>query len=209
MKKLTAALLALICVFTLAACGKTAEKKEFTPGKIEGNVYTSKFAGIKLEAPDGWKFASDEDIKGALGTAADSAADIIGEQNMDAAIENTVTDAVLYDSATGSSAAVVFENMEGTFGDADHSPEEYAGILESNMKKTGEGFVFDEHETVQFCGNEYLRASTSLNNQGNEIRQTFFLRKIDGYMLSVCVSDIFTSSEDYDAMLSMFSALDD
>lgn len=87
MKKLIALLLALVMLFSFAACGNTAdddddvrgsvvsdndkdekddeqeEEKEFSQGSLEGTKYENAFIGLGVNIPSDWSFYSDEQMK--------------------------------------------------------------------------------------------------------------------------------------------------
>ena len=51
------------------------EQKAFSRGRIEGRVYESDFLSLRFTAPEGWRYASDEELAARMGLSLD----IIGE----------------------------------------------------------------------------------------------------------------------------------
>ena len=202
MKKLTTALLALICIFTLAACGKTAEKKEFTPGKIEGNVYTSEFAGIKLEAGSSWTFATETEVSEFAAKVDD------GYRMTD---DGTVYDAILSNDASGVGARIIimYQSITKLSGGKQYSAEEYADALTEELESyVGAEFRVDSRENINFCGAESICITLKDDALDIDREEAYIVREIGDYMLVVNLAFLTSSDTTLDGMLSMFSPLD-
>ena len=118
MKKLLAALLALMMIISLSACsGKQtdemeAEAIEITPerGTVENGFYNNEAFGVSFETPADWYFLTDEEIAQTMGSTAEK---LYGEnilEDMD-----YIYDLYCVDMETGTTVSVNYENL-GTIG---------------------------------------------------------------------------------------------
>ena len=129
----------------------------FTKGSIEGNVYTSEFAGIKFTAPDEWTFKSDEDIET---QKQQSMANMTAELKKISAME--ITDAALINSESTKAIDFTYSNVKLKYPDDSGLSEEefldkdiFMGNLEEYKEKYG--LKMSDPEKVTLGGKEFIK----------------------------------------------------
>ncbi len=214
MKKLLALLLALMMVFSFAACGEketadnktdAGDKSSFTFGTVENNVYENEFIGIGCELPSAWTFYSEEDIM-ELNNITMSYMD----EDFQEAIENAT---LLYDMYAQSSNGlnninVVLQkipqiqldtlDLEDTF----ELGFNQAKTALENMGYTNVSF---KGEKRKVCGKEMPIGVITSQIGGMPLTQLQFAIKCDGYLASVTISDYTSDGSD---LLGLFYSLD-
>ena len=192
MKKILCAILALAMMLCFTGCDlaalldedtTTAPEEtgvEFSTGEINGNVYTNEFANITYTAPDGWVFASDDEIADVAGEAVDS--------------EGTAYGMLAMSSDQLNNVQVVFEDTAVTGNRM--KPDGYLTILSSQLgtvyEQMGGTYEVSEVKTVKIGAEEYSYIDISVNISGVILEQGYACRKIDDQMVSI----VFTAYED-------------
>ncbi len=185
MKKIIAMLMALVMMMSLAACGAGGEDVEFSRGIVEGNVYTSEFAGITFTAPEGFRFYSDEEIATINGISDELL-------NIDT-VETVVYDMHCSNEMTGSSVNVNFENLGALYG-ALLDEESYIDMSLENLDTTFEssGIVISSTEvgTTEISGQEFNSIDLVLDFGGVIFYETIFVKEVGGNMMCCTVGAI-------------------
>ena len=146
MKKLVVLALLLVMVFSLTGCG---EEVVITRGVIDGTVYTSETIGISFEAPEDWKYYSDEEIA-QVQSLSGEAFDI---ENIDS--EELLYDMMCVNASTGESINIVYENLNLLYGSI-LDEESYLELAKTNMEKAlGEIATSMEISTIEIDGNAF------------------------------------------------------
>ena len=115
--KMLALALALMMTLALCACGQEPatieEDPTFTRGTVDGQAYTSEFAGLQYTAPEGWTYLSDEEIAKLNGITA-----AVGDEDFAAQLEENLESGMQVQdmqvmSTDGKSVSVVMAKMNG------------------------------------------------------------------------------------------------
>lgn len=176
MKRILSFILCAVMLFSLCSCGKREVNYAKAPenvavqrGAWEGNVFLGDFSDISFTLPDGWEVVSDEDIQNAI----------------------NITDGLTYDmmcqnNATGSNVAIIYEELLKTVGSKTITEEEYLSTVSDNL--TSLGFYVSEAEKKTLGKHEFYVVSA--HGEGGELTvdQYSFVRKQNGYMISVIIT---------------------
>ncbi len=180
----------------------------FGLGDTTASVYTNQFGGFKITSPGGtWSFADEEYILSLMNIAIKDSDILTDEQKKLAEIakQTTIYDAMLSNSVTGSNFLVMFENLQKTGGTA-YSAKQYADVLKSQLIQTG-AYTVESPTTTRLAGKDYVRLDGAATTNGVTVAQSYFIRKIDTYMLTICVTKGLAENASIDSLVSMISAL--
>ncbi len=200
MKKLiTAAAAVLLAAVILTGCtlsvnlgGKpsaspSAATKELTRGIIEDNVYTSEYSGLKFTAPEGWVYASDEDIAEVAGIGADMLSEAGMPVTEEMMKQKDIYDMMAQDPATGSSVMVMYENLAMSLGGTKVKEERYVDQSATMMSQTDAvKYEFGDITKESLGSEEYTLLPASMPDYNGV--QYYYVRKIDKYMLGIIIT---------------------
>lgn len=191
MKRILSLLLGATMLFALCSC----EKKEVNYAKAPENaatqrgawndgVFEGEFSDISFALPAGWEIVPDEDIQNAI----------------------NITDGLTYDmmcqnNATGSNVAVIYEELLKTVGSKTITEEEYLKTVSGNL--TGLGFYVTEPEKKTLGKHEFYVVTAHGEGEGVTVDQYSFVRKENGYMISVIVTA--ANGESFESIERSFS----
>lgn len=207
MKKFTAILMTVLLVVSCAACGKISEKdRALVRGSIEGNTYTSSFAGFKFTPANSWEFSSEEEILSLMDIASEDKdnAEKLAEE---IAKQKTIYESMAADAETGSNVIIMYENLSLTLGGNSYDEEKYAEALKSQSAESGYEYTYETAANVDFAGNTYYKMSASSTYSGVTVEQVYLIRKIDNYMLVICISSSPEVGASVEEIMGYFSAV--
>jgi hypothetical protein len=173
-----------------------AENTDFKKGVIDGDVYTSDFAGVKFTAPEGWTFAKDDYILSMMNIGLEAMGD-------DAAITKALLDqAVIYDAlcmdqTTGANIIFEFENLAKEVPD----PSKYTldDVIDSFDKQLSAvssiKYEKKETDTVTLAGQEYTKLVYSAEMSNISMEQVFYVRR-EGDLVFCIIASNGQSGED-------------
>lgn len=156
------------------------EKIYYSEGTFDGSVYENKWADIKFVMPEGFSNAD-------LATYS--------------AVENASTECGMYFIAddTMSLIYICYEKLPSF---PVYDEEKY---LDSAMKSlenvSGVTYTIpNTYSTATIGGYAYAKAECGFNNGNGDFSNTFYVRKLDGYM--ICISAIGVNSASNDALVA-------
>lgn len=172
-----------------------------------GQVFTSTFGDFRLTAPDeSWEFANEKELQ-ELANAVDSYAVTDEEkQNIEAAKQRTVYDTLLRHRDSTANIIIMYENLSMSQGLANADAMQYAEVIASQLNDIG-NYTVDSPLTVSFIGKPYVRMDATSIQQDGTLTQTYLIRKIDEYILAICLTPSNLNGITVDSMMSMFSQL--
>lgn len=199
---------------TEAATVKKAEAVEnFKRGKNKNGVYTSEFAGLKFEVPDGWKCADEEEILNMMNLALDVTGN---EEILNSELTEQASIYELYAKGEGGkNVMIAYENLDVSTameGASEYIDEE---MYVENMKDKLEEVVgvtytdLSDAKKVELAGQDfykYTQTATYDSMGGYTVKQTYYIKKYGKLMMFI----VFTSStecEDMSVYEKNFSAL--
>jgi hypothetical protein len=155
-------------------------------GIIEGQVYTSAYAGFSFTAPKGWDYATDEQLASMMDLSMDAMANAGMEFSEDAMEKQLLVDMMTTNTATGSNVLLQYENLALT-GNTGMSAEKYLSYTKDQLEKA-DLIAYDFHDIAEteFCGQTYQMMQADMTDYGTS--QFFYARKLDKYMVCIIVS---------------------
>lgn len=194
---------ALLAVALLAGCAAAnSQALELTRGTVEGDTYTSEFAGITFTLPEGWIFGTDQELAELMNMTADTMAEEGQGMTAEMMKQQTIFDMMAKDPATGNNVLVQIENLAASMS-TNMTVEQYVDVtIESTAGLAGYDFAVGETSAKTLSGQEYTYLPIHENTYGFD--QNLFVRKVDKYMVNVMVT-LMNSDTDLDAILGQFS----
>ena len=189
-----------------------AENTDFKRGTVDGDVYTSDFAGMKFTAPEGWTFAGDDYILSMMNISLDTVGDDLAV-NKAILDQVAIYDAMCVDQKTGANVIVEFENLAKEV----PNPDQYTidDCIESLDKQLSamSAIAYEKKstETVTLADQEYTRviykADVNANGISTTMEQVFYVRR-EGKFLVCIIASNGQSNEDMTTFEKNFEAID-
>lgn len=200
---LTAVLLSGCLIQDLIAGGKASGEEELTRGTCVDNIYASEYANLVFLAPEGWTYATDEEMAETMGVGLEVLQDSGLELNEKILEQKVIYDMMAVDSETGVNVIVSYENMALTFGGDKLTEADYLDICKSQLEsvETCE-YAFGDVTEQQIGEDTYQAILAEVPELG--LRQYYCVRKVGKYMLSIVVSAF--EGDDIAEILNCFSS---
>ncbi len=203
MKKFLAIIM-VVAMLCCTACGQiTEEDKELVRGTVENGVFTSKFGDFTFTPPSTWTFASDDEILAMMDL---SAADMTEEEKKNLELGNlkTVYDAMIA-AEDGANVIIMYENLALTIGGTSYDEAAYAEALSTGLVSQGITSDAKNLDEATIGENKYVVFTGTSTSEGITFEQKYLLRKIDNYMLCICVTTVPGMTTSYDEIFKMFA----
>lgn len=179
----------------------TEPEIQISKGDVDADTYSNDFTGLTFHLPEGWKYATDEQIAELMGIAADILCQ--DEEYLQAIADLTTVYDMKADGPDNSSVMVLYENLSVT-GNAGMSEETYISALSQQLNAVNMGHeVSEETEYVNICGEDYACMATTLSANGISLAQNYYLRALGDYMVCIIITAI--SPTQPDTLLSCFA----
>lgn len=204
MKRVLCILLFLLCII-FSGCDSmmmfNQPAKKLARGTVEGNVYKSEYAQLSFSPPEGWEYASDEEVAEIMGLTSDMLADSDLKLNQEMLKKRTIYDVMVQNTATGSNVIVMYENLALVVGGTKFTEEQYYESVKSQLD-TAQVYrcVYSDITEESLCGNQYKSLCVEIPDYN--AFQYFYIRKVDKYMLCVIIS-VF-GDDDISSILNCF-----
>lgn len=191
----------IFALVTLSGCG---ESIELTRGTIEGNIYTNKSAELTFTAPEGWQYATDEEIAEMLGTAADIM-DQSGSELSDDMIKKVNTyDMFVIDTETKAGVNVMYQDLGAAHVYIDEEPL-FDLMKEQFEKATPYDCEFSDYSEVKIGSRTFKAMFITYMDYGDiPCTKYIYIRRAGSYMLNITVT-IFNNKNDIDSIIANFS----
>lgn len=177
--------------------------KIITQGSWNDNVYTNEFAEIQMTLPDDWTYSSKEQMAELMQVGSEYLTD---EAKFEAELSemSLVYCAVVYDTATGNSIAVILEKQYTNL-----DAEQYIDIISQKLLDSFEEiqYTIDDIGTQSICGKEYITCQATLTQ--NKTSQTYLARRVGDYMVDIIITNVNAEANDESAanLLNVFTAI--
>lgn len=212
MKRLVIVLLCVLTVFSLTSCfseivdeieeeveevvedvvedvvegaGELATK-DISRGTITDGVYSNDFAGITFTNPDNWVYSTDEEISALMNNSSNifdlsNAQEILWEVGV-------MYDMMVTDPTTNTNVGICYENTAVTVGRAVDETEYLELVKEQLGTQSTMLCNFLEIDRVKLGDGDYYRLVMEISYNGVDMKQAYYCRCIDKYMVSVTVT---------------------
>jgi hypothetical protein len=192
MKRIIAAGLFLLMSCLLCGCSifyaayDNALPDNLTRGVIEDSVYSSAYAGLSFTAPEGWVYATDEELAKLMDLGADKLSEAGMEFSEEALNKQVIYDMQAKDPVTGANVLLLYENLALT-GSTGITETEY---IELTMKQLTDADVyqyeFGEITEAELGGQHYQTVLAEMTDYS--VFQHYYVRKLDKYILCVIIT---------------------
>ncbi|MBQ6180218.1 MAG: hypothetical protein IJK31_00840 [Ruminococcus sp.] len=185
----------------------STEDGELTLGEISGNVYTSRFNGLKITAPEGYEIINGDELDEFMNMGAK---DMNLESSIDAASLVTVSDVDVVNTTTGANISIIYEDLSKTVADPEsYSAEDYFEQSKKAAAAMGLDMDMGEVSKTQIAGQEYYTRSFTYNVNDDTVGMQTIIRKIGHYMMVITYSTPINDTESsFDEFKDFFSTLD-
>ncbi len=203
MKKIFAIIM-VVAMLCCTACGQiTEEDKKLVRGTVEDGVFTSEFGEFTFTPPAGWTYTSEDEMFAMMDL---SAADMSEEEkkNIELGKLKTVYDAMVT-GEDGANVIIMYENLALTIGGTSYDEAAYAEALSTGLVSQGITSDTENLGETTIGDNKYVVFTGTASSDGITLEQKYLLRKIDDYMLCICITTVPGMTTSYDEILKMFS----
>lgn len=200
--RITALVLALVLVCSLAACSKpnpagdngSSGNGSFSRGTVSGSTYTNKYLGLSFHAPSNWYYYSDDQIASLMNTTASYMSDPAA---FEAATDGEVID-FFCSNSDGSCNVDLSFTKSSSFSSVDASVKTTVDYMKSQYEYLGLTVTVSSPVDRTLCGRNYRMAEFSVDGI---MTQYFYMTLVDNYL--VCITGTFcdgTTSAEFEAM---------
>jgi len=206
MKRIIITTFLILMIFLLCGCSifytafDNALPDNLTRGAIEDNVYSSAYAGLVFTAPDGWVFATDDELADLMDLSTDAMSDAVMEFSDEALKKQVLYDMQAKDSSTGTNVLLLYENLALT-GNTGISETNYLEQTIKQFEAADVQYTFGEITETELCGQTYQMVQAEMTDYG--VIQYYYARKIDKYML--CIVTSLPAAGDETAIMDCFT----
>lgn len=186
MKKCSVISLVLVLAL-LAGCGGGggSSSGKYVPGTLDGDTYTNEYIGYSYTLPEGWSFASQEDLDEMM----DAGGELLNEGQKAGAEYAKI--ATIYDmmaqSPEGCNIIVMLDNLKLYVGGTGTSVEDYIDNLVTQLEAVSSmSYTYGEVSQVNVFGHDWSVLPTELTGTG--IVQTYNICRIDDYIAAMIVT---------------------
>lgn len=202
MNRFVRALTICMAVSLLTGCDSLRSTKEekLSLGTWENDVYTSTFVDVSFTLPEGWIYASEEEIAAEMNLKSEWLSDE-GKHLSEVAKLTSVFDMTASDPVSNDQVKIMMEKLY-----AEVSMETYIDAFSGNLinmvvsYETSIGPV----DTQVIAGRKYTSLMTSVAEY--DMEQQYFFRKEGSYMIVILLANMEASQGSMSEILDAFSA---
>lgn len=184
MKKLLSIILclAMICGIFAGCSGLVEKTNAYTPGKAEGDVFSSEWIGIQYTKTDDMVFATEEELNEMLDISADAISeDKDGKKLIDYAKASSVIE-MMASSIYGDNVLLMTEKLPLQ----SFTVDQYIESFQKQMD--GQGMTFDGQTKATIAGKEFVQLDYSIDVGGIYLYQSYYLYKVESRMVAIIVT---------------------
>ncbi len=192
MKKLLAALLALIMILSFSACSEEQNEEEnevlieVVPerGTVENGTYRNEAFGVSFDAPADWYFLTDEEIAQTMGSTAEQ---LFGEDVL--AETDYIYDLYCVDMESGTTVSINYEDL-GTIGEFTEASQYLETVLAQLLSTENPGITATELSVAKVGGEVVPCLNITLEAAGNTIYESMIVKKIGTWIGTVTMATL-------------------
>lgn len=196
MKKTLAFILAVsmaLCMLTGCSGQEKTKTPDFSVGVTTETAYTSEFSSLSFTLPEGWDFATQEELETMMGAGSEA---IYGEDPSAAvkySLASTVYDMMAYSADGASNIIVMYENLARYPGGTKLTEEEYLQLMSDQLTSMdGYDYTIGDTSSVTLGSYDYTSLVAQLAAGEQSINQQYCVRRVGSYILAICFTGIDT-----------------
>lgn len=161
-----------------------------TRGTVQNNMFVNETFGICFPVTEDMILVEDSEILEILGADAGflEEGEAATAKEMEDALGGTVYDAVIYLNGN-SNVMISYENLDVTM-DGNYPDERryVKSVKDALDQKPSEKYEIKSQKTVAVGDVQYLRVDLNVETEGNELREIFYCRRVENYMVCITVT---------------------
>ncbi|NLC72319.1 MAG: hypothetical protein GX684_00880 [Ruminococcaceae bacterium] len=152
------------------------------------NIYSNAFSGLKFKLPEGWKYASNEELSAKMGEGSSVIFSGSETEKSEYVKSHSVYDLIAGTESGTPSMAIIFENISAAKVSADITEEIYLQSIMSLLAKN-ETFKYKHlgSELVKIAGKDFYVMYTLIEDYN--IYQAYYVKLFGDYMMSITITD--------------------
>jgi hypothetical protein len=200
-RRFVQALVICMAVSVLAGCDyfRRLNEEKLSLGTWKNNVYTSTFVDVSFTLPEGWIYASEEEIAAEMNLKSEWLSDE-GKHLSEVAKLTSVFDMAASDPATDDQVKIMMEKLY-----AEVSMDTYVEAFSGNLKNMVVSYetAIGPVSTQEIAGHTYTSLMTSVAEY--DMEQQYFFRKEGSYMIVILLANMDASQGSMTNILDAFS----
>lgn len=179
---------------------------EFTRGVWEGTVYANEYLNLRFALPEGFIASSDEEMAAMMQIGFEEL-DNYSEFQKKLAEIRTIYDMMAASPTNGSTVIVMLENLRMFPGGDSLSAQDYAAVLAEGLAAAevqGMTYAMGEGYESEMAGETWFVMPASIGD--GLMRQDYYLRRVDDYMLAICLTYLPSMGGTQEELAAAFSA---
>lgn len=188
--------LVVILLFSLLSCG--AKAPAFSRGTIDGDVYTSEFAGLTFTKPADWIYLTDEQIAEVMGVASE----VMGNDTLEETSEGSVIDLYAASQTSGDNVNITF-SKGNAFTNLNVSIAASLELIKQQYESVGFTCTISDPTDAKLGSVSCKVATATVNVNGISMTQYCYFAMFGRYVTSIiCTSVSGATQADFEAMFS-------
>lgn len=177
--------------------GKEEAGEEVTPikavrGEVKGGKFVNEAFGISFPLTEDMVLLEDSEILEGLGvdTGFLEEGAAASPEEMEDAVGGTLYDAIIFlNDKDNTNVMVTYENMDVTLNGDYLDERRYVKTVKDALERKSPGqYEIKSQKTVTLGDVQYLRVDLNVEMEGNELKEVFYCRRLENYMVCITVT---------------------
>lgn len=177
--------------------GKEEAGEEVTPikaarGEVKDDKFVNEVFGISFPLTEDMVLLEDSEILEGLGvdTGFLEEGAAASPEEMEDAVGGTLYDAIIFlNDGDSTNVMVTYENMDVTLNGDYLDERRYIKTVTDSLERESPGqYEIKSQKTVTLGDVQYLRVDLNVEMEGNELKEVFFCRRLENYMVCITVT---------------------
>ena len=210
MKKIFAFILAVVCMFALAACsakeegGNTPTEEKFVMQRgsydADKTYFENKATGLKIRIPDTFSTYTEADLAKAFLSGV-TGEELAAWTEEDLKTRTIIPEMAIVNYSNGSNMNIQYENLAAENA-LSADAETYIKVATSKLGRDS-GYNVGEITTDYLGGKEYKAVEVSSVQSGYNISQKLYCRRVDDYITVIVMTELGTDT-DFSTFTNLF-----